>query len=64
MRPRGAYHQLEVRQGEFRTDVTLPWAPNEDRIEASYEDGFLIVELPRSAPEQVRVVPVTKIALD
>lgn len=53
-----AYHQLEVRYGEFRTDVTLPWAVDEDRIAAHYEDGFLQVELPRAKPHRVHVVEV------
>jgi len=60
VRPRAAYHRLEIRQGEFRTDVILPWTVQDERIEASYEDGFLIVELPRSKPEHVRVVHVNK----
>lgn len=53
-----AYHQLEVRYGEFRTDVTLPWAVDEDHIVAHYEDGFLQVELPRAKPHRVPVVKV------
>lgn len=55
-----AYHQLEVRYGEFRTDVTLPWSVDEDRIVARYEDGFLQVELPRAKPHKVRVAEVEK----
>lgn len=55
-----AYHQLEVRYGEFRTDVTLPWAVEEDQIVAHYEDGFLQVELPRAKPHRVHVVAVEK----
>src|SRR5574341_1461015 len=29
-----AYHQLEVRRGEFRTDVVVPWGVNEERVSA------------------------------
>jgi HSP20 family protein len=54
------YHQLEVRCGEFRTDVTLPWAVDEDHIVAHYEDGFLQVELPRAKSHRVHVVAVEK----
>jgi HSP20 family protein len=56
-----AYYQLEVRFGEFRTDVNLPWPVTEDEIIARYEDGFLRVELPRAKPRQIRVVDVQKV---
>jgi HSP20 family protein len=56
-----AYHQLEIQQGEFRTEVNLPWAVDEDRIVARYEDGLLRIELPRADPRSVHVVEVDKI---
>jgi HSP20 family protein len=59
-RVRVAYHQLEVRYGEFRTDVALPWTVDEENISARYADGFLYLELPRSKNDHVRVVPVDK----
>jgi HSP20 family protein len=59
-RARAAYHQLEVRYGEFRCDVSLPWAVDEQGIVARYEDGFLYIELPRSQADAVRPVPVDK----
>jgi HSP20 family protein len=59
-RARAAYHQLEVRYGEFRTDVALPWAVDEESIAARYADGFLYIDLPRSRTDRVRVVPVEK----
>lgn len=55
-----AYHQLEIRYGEFRTEVALPWPVDENGIEASYEDGFLRVKLVRASAEHVRVIPVDK----
>ncbi len=55
-----AYHQLEVRYGEFRTDVGLPWPVDENGIRAQYEDGFLRVELPRARTQRVRVIPVDR----
>lgn len=55
-----AYHQLEVRFGEFRTDVILPWAVDEDGITATYEDGFLRVELPRARQNGIRQIVVSK----
>jgi HSP20 family protein len=50
-----AYHQLEVRYGEFRTEVYLHWAVEQTDISAVYQDGFLIVTLPKA---KVRRVPV------
>jgi HSP20 family molecular chaperone IbpA len=56
-----AYHQMEVRYGDFRTDVMLPWPVDENAINATYNDGFLCVELPRSKPHRVHVVGVNKV---
>src|SRR5262245_29689876 len=38
-----AYHQLEVRFGEFRVDVDLSAPVADDQINAEYRDGFLRV---------------------
>ncbi len=54
------YYQLEIRYGDFRTDVMLPWVVAEDDIQAIYSDGFLRVELPRARERRVRVVDVDK----
>ena len=52
-----AYHQMEIRYGEFRTRVYLPWPlqATDEGIQATYEDGFLRVELRRA---EARRVPV------
>lgn len=50
-----AYHQLEVRYGDFRTEVYLHWAVEQSDITAAYQDGFLIVTLPKARVRQVRV---------
>lgn len=50
------YQQMEIRYGEFKTEVYLPWAIVEDNIEATYEDGFLTVVLPRAKAQKVPVV--------
>lgn len=49
-----AYQQMEISYGEFRTDVFIPWQVTEDGIEATYEDGILVVQLPK-APASRRV---------
>ena len=53
-----AYHQLEVRYGDFRTEVYLHWAVEQAEISAVYQDGFLIVTLPRAKTRHVRVVDI------
>jgi HSP20 family protein len=52
-----AYHQLEVQYGEFRTEVHLPFAVDRDNITATYEDGFLRIDLPRRS--ETHTIPVT-----
>ena len=51
-----AYQQMEILYGQFETHVHLPRAIDEDRIEATYHNGFLSVRLPKAEPRQVPVV--------
>ncbi len=51
-----AYHQVEIGFGEFRIDLMLPWAASRDGVSATYEHGFLTIELPRKPVERVRVI--------
>jgi HSP20 family protein len=53
---RGAYHQMEIRYGEFRTQVRLPVSVDDDRIEANYSDGFLTVVMPKRGIHRVPVI--------
>jgi HSP20 family protein len=50
------YQQMEILYGHFETHVHVPRAIDEDRIEATYQDGFLSVILPKAKPRQVPVV--------
>ena len=45
---RRAFHQMEIRFGEFTVGVILPGPVNEDAGSAAYEDGFLLVTLPKA----------------
>lgn len=45
---RRAYHQMEIRFGEFNTVVALPSPVDSDQTEAEYSDGFLVVTLPKT----------------
>ncbi len=53
--PRKAYHQMEIRFGEFQTSVDLPGPIDIDNAVAEYDDGFLIVSIPKAAPDQIRI---------
>jgi HSP20 family protein len=57
--PKVAYHQMEIRYGEFRTEVYLHWAVETSSIEAVYTDGFLQITLPKTHPQRVHVVEAT-----
>lgn len=42
---RRAYHQMELRYGEFSITVAIPGEVDADKSTAEYEDGFLTVTL-------------------
>jgi HSP20 family protein len=54
--PNPAYHQVEIAYGEFRIEVMLPWTVNRDSVSATYESGFLQIELPRKPARNIRIV--------
>lgn len=52
---RRAYHQLEIRFGEFSTDLELPYPVVSERIEAVYNNGFLRIVLPKESPRHIPI---------
>jgi HSP20 family protein len=52
---RRAYHQMEVRFGEFSTVVSLPGPVEIKASHAEYEDGFLTVTLPKNSPSRILI---------
>jgi HSP20 family protein len=52
---RRAYHQMEIRFGEFSTGVELPPGVDFNKADAEYEDGFLTVILPKLKPTTTKV---------
>jgi HSP20 family molecular chaperone IbpA len=50
-----AYHQIEIRFGEFKSQVELHWAIDAANIEAEYDDGFLHIVLPKALPQQIEI---------
>ena len=54
-----AYHQMEIAYGDFETGVHVHAPIDEFAIEASYNDGFLRVILPKSHPRRVPLTPTS-----
>lgn len=52
---RRAYHQMEIRFGEFASDVELPYQISASEIEAVYSNGFLQIRLPKARPVRISV---------
>ena len=50
-----AYHQMEIRFGEFTLDVEIPTPVAADQIEAIYMNGFLQIFLPKLTPRQIQI---------
>ena len=52
---RRAYHQMEIRFGEFIIKFELPASIEVDQIQAIYSEGFLRVILPKVRPRQIPI---------
>jgi len=54
------YEQIEIETGRFERTVRLPCPVSETDASAKYDDGFLVVTLPKRRPEQsaVRLVRI------
>jgi HSP20 family protein len=50
-----SYHQMEIAYGEFLTEVRLPSRVETNKIEATYNDGFLKVILPKIGTKQIEI---------
>ena len=49
------YYLRETGFGEFSRSFRLPGEIEEDKIEATYRDGILTLEMPRKMPERKQV---------
>ena len=50
-----AFHQMEIRFGEFYLEFEIPIPVDVEKIEAIYNNGFLLVSLPKSTPQQIEI---------
>lgn len=53
--PKRGVHQMEISWGPFQTEVAVHMPVRESEIEARYEMGFLVIELPKA---QRRRIPI------
>jgi len=51
---RRAYHQMEIRFGKFEIVVEIPVPVQLDDSDAEYKDGFLMINLQKAKPNQIR----------
>ena len=51
-------HRRERQVGAFHRTVTLPYAVDGDKVEASYRHGVLLLRLPKPGKHQRRQIPV------
>lgn len=53
------YYRCEVCYGSFSRSVVMPTAVDAEKIEASYHEGILEINLPKAAEAQPRRIQVT-----
>jgi len=52
---RRAFHQMEIRYGEFSTVIQLNWPVETQAVEAEYNDGILHLVLPKAVTHQIKI---------
>jgi HSP20 family protein len=52
------YHLRERRWGSFSRSITLPTAVDVDAVDASYEDGVLTLNVPKTEESKVKRIPI------
>ena len=58
----GGYLLQEIRRGSFSRSVTLPEGLQPDKASATFENGVLILRIPKAEevkPRQIRISPIT-----
>jgi HSP20 family molecular chaperone IbpA len=52
---RRAFHQMEIRFGEFGIEIEMPAPVQASEVQATYQDGFLRVLLPKGRPRHISI---------
>jgi len=50
-----SYHQMEIRFGEFIIELDITFPINSEQVEAVYQNGFLLIRLPKASPRQIHI---------
>ena len=50
-----AFHQLEIGYGEFLTSIEFNSPVQVEKAEAVYQNGFLIIKLPKTQPKSILI---------
>jgi HSP20 family protein len=53
---RRAYHQMEIRFGEFSSELEIPAPVKSEEVRADYKNGFLKVILPKALPQKIEII--------
>ena len=46
---------MEIRFGEFLSEINLLWPIDAKSVEAEYKDGFLRLFLPKTKPHKIEI---------
>ncbi len=57
---RKAFQQMEIRFGEFVSQVELPVPIDTGKVEARYSNGFLYISLPKAQPRHINIIAKTE----
>ncbi len=52
---RSAFHQMEIRFGEFILSLELPFYISTEQVQAVYNNGFLRIMLPKAQPRHIPI---------
>ncbi|MHB1118995.1 MAG: Hsp20/alpha crystallin family protein [Bellilinea sp.] len=52
---RQAIHQMEIPFGEFTVEIVFPMELDLDQVTANYNNGFLMVSLPKATPKNIEL---------
>ena len=49
------FYQMEINYGQFERTIRIPSPVDLDKIDASYENGFLVVRLPYKQDKKIKI---------
>ena len=52
---RRAFHQMEIRYGEFACEIELPAPVVVEEAQAEYRSGFITIQLPKQLPRHIEL---------